>query len=109
MALGAPSIIKLISRKSRESKPSVSDSVSCDIPDCCGTPDITPDSQSSTKPSGKVPADTDHDGMPDDWEKKYDLNPKDASDNSADCDQDGYTNVEEYLNGLVARPKANGE
>jgi len=46
-----------------------------------------------------VPADTDHDGMPDAWEKTHGLNPEDASDGSADADKDGYTNLEEYLNG----------
>lgn len=49
--------------------------------------------------SGSVQLDTDHDGMPDDWEKKFGLNPKDASDGAKDQDDDGYTNVEEYLNG----------
>ena len=37
--------------------------------------------------------------MPDDWEKKYGLNANQADDNSSDKDSDGYTNVEEYLNG----------
>ncbi len=47
----------------------------------------------------QVPADTDHDGMPDAWEKANGLNPNEASDSSGDADKDGYTNVEEYLNG----------
>lgn len=47
---------------------------------------------------GDVPVDTDHDGMPDAWEMKYGLNPKDASDGAKDKDGDGYTNLEEYLN-----------
>jgi hypothetical protein len=29
------------------------------------------------------------------------LNPKDATDASADRDKDGYTNIEEYLNSVV--------
>ncbi len=37
--------------------------------------------------------------MPDAWEKEYGLNPKDPSDGTKDADGDGYTNVEEYLNG----------
>lgn len=49
--------------------------------------------------AGEAPADSDHDGMPDWWEKKYGLDPKDASDAAMDKDGDGYTNVEEYLNG----------
>ena len=37
--------------------------------------------------------------MPDEWEKKFNLNPKDASDASIDSDGDGYTNIEEFING----------
>ena len=37
--------------------------------------------------------------MPDHWEEGYGLDPTDASDNAMDKDGDGYTNVEEYLNG----------
>ena len=48
---------------------------------------------------GKTPADTDLDGMPDEWEQKHGLNPNDISDNSKDSDGDGYTNIEEFLNG----------
>ena len=47
-------------------------------------------------------ADSDGDGMPDKWEANNDLDPKDASDGNKDADNDGYTNLEEYLNGLVA-------
>ena len=43
--------------------------------------------------------DSDHDAMPDEWEKKYGLNPDDATDGKLDKDADGYTNVEECLNG----------
>ena len=48
--------------------------------------------------SSTAPTDTDRDGMPDDWEKKYGLNANNTSDNSRDTDSDGYTNVEEYIN-----------
>lgn len=50
-----------------------------------------------------APADSDGDGMPDEWEKKYDLDPTDPSDGSKDADGDGYTNVEEYINGTDPR------
>jgi hypothetical protein len=43
--------------------------------------------------------DSDSDGMPDAWEKQYGFDPKDASNTSTDPDGDGYTNIEEYLNG----------
>jgi pectate lyase len=46
----------------------------------------------------EVPADSDHDGMPDAWEQSNGLNPADPADGPADRDSDGYTNVEEYLN-----------
>ncbi len=47
----------------------------------------------------QVPADSDGDGMPDEWERKYGLDPNDPADGALDKDNDGYTNVEEYLNG----------
>jgi hypothetical protein len=49
--------------------------------------------------SAPAPLDSDHDGMPDEWEKKYGLDPNDPSDAAKDLDGDGYTNLEEYLNG----------
>ncbi len=49
-----------------------------------------------------APTDTDGDGMPDLWETANGFKPKDASDRNGDHDSDGYTNLEEYLNGLVA-------
>lgn len=45
--------------------------------------------------------DADGDGMPGEWELSRGLNPEDASDGAADPDGDGYTNLEDYLNGLV--------
>ena len=41
--------------------------------------------------------DTDGDGMPDEWEVKYGLDPEDASDADTDLDNDGLTNLYEYL------------
>lgn len=49
--------------------------------------------------STEAPADTDHDGMPDAWEKAHGLNPADAADAIVDADKDGLTNLEEYLDG----------
>lgn len=43
-------------------------------------------------------ADTDGDGMPDDWEKQNQLDPRNPADGPADTDKDGYTNLEEFLN-----------
>lgn len=44
--------------------------------------------------------DSDGDGMPDAWEKKYKLNPNDPSDANGDINGDGYTNIEKYINGI---------
>lgn len=44
----------------------------------------------------KVEVDTDHDGMPNDWEKKFGLNPDSADDAAKDADGDGFTNLEEF-------------
>ncbi len=46
--------------------------------------------------------DSDKDGIPDEWEKKNGLNPKDASDAAKTRKKDGYTNIENYLNSLVS-------
>lgn len=54
-----------------------------------GWPDLAP---------GTPPSDSDHDGMPDDWERRHGFDPADAADGPADADDDGYTNVEEFLN-----------
>jgi hypothetical protein len=48
-----------------------------------------------------VPVDSDHDGMPDNWEIAHGLNPHDPSDANGDLNGDGYTNLEKYLNSLV--------
>ncbi len=49
--------------------------------------------------AGAPLADGDHDGMPDAWEAKFGLNFAGAADGTQDPDRDGYTNVEEFLNG----------
>lgn len=51
--------------------------------------------------SEKAPTDSDGDGMPDEWEKANGLNPKDAADGKQ-TNADGYTNLEVYMNSLVA-------
>ena len=48
-------------------------------------------------------ADRDNDGMPDAYEQRYGFSPTDPSDAAKDSDGDGYTNVEEYLNGTAPR------
>jgi hypothetical protein len=45
-------------------------------------------------------ADADGDGMPDDYERKNGLDPKDPKDAAA-ISKTGYANIEHYLNGLV--------
>lgn len=47
--------------------------------------------------------DTDGDGMPDAWEIEHGLNPNVANPNG-DFDNDGYTDLEEYLNEVAAWP-----
>ncbi|MGM9713740.1 MAG: pectate lyase [Prevotella sp.] len=53
--------------------------------------------------SAEAPADTDGDGMPDEWETKYGLDPNNAADGSVcSLDERGYyTNLEVYCNSLV--------
>ena len=55
--------------------------------------------------------DTDSDGMPDGWEVQYGLNPL-VDDGDVDADNDGVTNVEEYLAGtdpLIPQITADGD
>ena len=63
---------------------------------------ITDPSQMGGYPEykGEPYVDTDMDGMPDDWEHKNGLNPKDPSDANGDLTGDGYTNIEKYINGI---------
>lgn len=49
-----------------------------------------------------APVDSDRDGMPDMWEIYCGLDPFDAEDRNLDRDDDGYTNLEEYLNAIAA-------
>jgi len=52
---------------------------------------------------GPAPPDSDHDGMPDEWERTHDLDPADPSDGVA-LAPSGYTWVEEYINSLIPMP-----
>ncbi|MBF9255052.1 pectate lyase [Pontibacter sp. 172403-2] len=67
--------------------------------DVGGWPDLT---------SAPAPADADHDGMPDSWEQKYALNPNNAADRNNDNNSNGYTNLEEYLNGSLPQAEVTG-
>ena len=74
------------------------------------------DSQEDNRPTGKAaknwsawpelkslpaPADTDGDGVPDDWEKEVGMNPNDPADGNT-VHASGYTYLEIYLSTLVA-------
>ena len=47
-------------------------------------------------------ADTDDDGMPDDWERTHDLDPVDPADRNGHALDTEYTNLEVYLASLAA-------
>jgi hypothetical protein len=51
--------------------------------------------------SGTPPMDSDHDGMPDGWERALGLNPDQPADRNGDIVGNGYTNLENYLNELA--------
>jgi hypothetical protein len=51
--------------------------------------------------SAIAPTDSDHDGMPDEWEKQNHLNPNDRKDATIQSFQKGYDNIEVYLNSLI--------
>jgi hypothetical protein len=51
--------------------------------------------------STTAPDDTDHDGMPDEWEDGLGLDKNDPADRNGDKNGNGYTNLEDYLNSLV--------
>ena len=58
--------------------------------------------------SEEAPADSDHDGMPDEWEKANGLDPANSEDGSY-VGNDGYTNVERYINSITASGSKNPE
>lgn len=55
--------------------------------------------------NGTPYADSDDDGMPNDWETKYGLNPNDPSDARKDMSGDGYSNIEKFINGIDPKKK----
>lgn len=57
-----------------------------------GWPDLEP---------GEPRPDGDGDGMPDQWEISHGLDPADPDDGSRDRNNDGYTNLEEFINSLI--------
>jgi hypothetical protein len=50
-----------------------------------------------------APTDTDHDGIPDNWEKAHGLNPNDPNDGKLYSYDINYTNLELYLNSLISK------
>ncbi len=71
-----------------------------DVAEVGGYPNLTYD-------PAQVAVDKDGDGMSDEWEIKYNLDPKNATDGAIDTDGDVYTNVEEFLNGTNPNEKIN--
>ena len=59
--------------------------------------------QEAQKP---VVLDSDGDGMPDEWERKFGLDPNDPADADGDLDNDGFTNLEEFLAGTDPKDSA---
>jgi hypothetical protein len=76
----------------------VSESVRNDKGRPAGTTEDWPSAGYATYEPAKAPQDSDGDGMPDEWEKRYHLNVT-SPDAAEDKDGDGYSNIEEYING----------
>jgi len=55
--------------------------------------------------SRPAPTDSDHDGMPDQWERNNGLNPENPKDEPQHSNDSNYTNLERYLNSLVPAEK----
>ena len=82
----------------RKGKTTTATGIIKDISEVGGYPNLT-------YQESEVPVDSDGDGMPDAWELQYGLDPKNPKDGALDADGDGYTNVEEYLNGTDVNTK----
>jgi pectate lyase len=61
-----------------------------------------------TLATGTAPVDSDGDGMPDSWEIARGLNPNSAADATRDRNNDGYTNIEEYINSFYTSSGTGG-
>ncbi|MBI5693805.1 MAG: pectate lyase [Verrucomicrobia bacterium] len=48
-----------------------------------------------------APVDTDHDGMPDEWERRHGLDPLNPADGAQSSNPGEYTNLERYLHSLL--------
>ena len=58
----------------------------------------------SLSPDNPLFADADRDGMPDEWERARGLDPEDAADANRAAKPGGYTNIENYLHSIGAKP-----
>ena len=56
---------------------------------------------------GEPVGDVGADGIPRGWKKKHGLDVDDPSEAAKDCNGDGYTNIEKYINGLDPTRKVN--
>jgi parallel beta-helix repeat protein len=61
----------------------------------CGSADTDSDKDGIADCNDDYPFDYDNDGMPDEWEEQYGLDPY-VNDADEDADGDGYSNLEEY-------------
>lgn len=91
---------KRVTEMVRSGKPTTKTGILKDISEVGGYPVLTYD-------PAKVAVDSDGDGMPDAWEIKHSLDPKNKADGAIDSDGDGYTNIEEFLNGTNPTEKIN--
>ena len=64
--------------------------------DAAGTVYVADTSSNTIRVGVLAATDADRDGLADDWESGYGLDPADSNDANADPDGDGYTNLQEY-------------